>query len=719
MSHKNHYNKCDPVDLEQDALCHLIQMDYEFRSLDGCGNNLKNPEYGKTNKPFLRKVPALYNNNDGCTLNDLNGARPNPRDVSNAIHNQDSPSPNSRCLSNMFWLWGQFLDHTITITHTSNECVNIPVENKEDPLYSEIIFKRSESASEECGPDNPREQVNSLSPFIDASSVYGSDAVRNSYIREYCGGKLKMDCNGLGPLNNGAYENAGKERGPNYVCGDIRANEQLALVSLHTIFVREHNYWACKIEEFCPNMSDEEIYQRAKIMVEAEIQAISYNEFLPLLLEECLPCYKYDCEINPQLTNVFSAAAYRFAHSMVASNLMYDIELRDMYFVSSKLADGCIKVGEVLEQTSCILSEEMDAKMVDDLRNFLFNPPNQGGKDLAALDIQRGRDHGLGLLNDYLKACNLPEVCNFSDITSDKDLICKLKKLYKSVKDIDMWTYGLIRSQETSELLDPLFNAILRDGFIRIRNGDRLWYENRLSKTQTDLVNCTRLSDIIRRNTCCGEIPDNVFLVKPVCYPHWTKPKSKLCESCQPCNKCKPSGYCDTNYTKDNKCALCKCKPCKCILYKCTYCKYNPCKCVDYCKVCCSDPCKCKCVKCKRHVYKCICDLIKPDPCKKCRLYPCRCKPKCKCKPCSCKNIKHDCKKEEMVFKQKCDNSIFFKHSKYYEHVNKTGYKFCNDDDDEDDDHDCDCDCRYQDYYCNDNQTKHYHAYCDPCNRGV
>jgi peroxidase len=642
--------QCVPVDphagtSDREALCHLVTMDYEYRTMDGSDNNKKNEDYGVKEQIYIRKVEPVYNGQDGCSLNDLDGTRPNPRDVSNCLMSQTDPCPNKFCLSNMFWLWGQFIAHSFSLTRQDAEdCENIPVEDESDPLFGEIEFKRtiSDPDKEECGRENPREQINFLTPWIDASNVYGDTEARNDFIREFEGGRLKMDCNGMAPLNNSSQENAGKDRGPNFVFGDIRGNKNLGLASLHTLFVREHNYWAYRICELCPEMEDEEIYQRAKIMVEAELQAVTYNEFLPLLIGECLPSYCYDCELNPQPTNIFSAAAYRL-HSMIPSKIINDIQLRELFFASSKLLDCTTTVGSVLSHHACGIAEELDQKIVDDLRNFLFGPPGMGGMDIAALDIQRGRDHGLGSINDYLECFDMDPITSFADISSSTTIQQKLASLYENPSDIDLWLYFQIRSGEDSDfILEPLARAIVKDGFLNIRNGDRLWYENRLTWQQICLVNDTKLSDIIRRNICECDVQDNVFIVpswKLDDEEPWTKPSkpSNPCDPCQPCHPCPPNP-CHPCF---DPCKLCYSNPCKCkptpidLIYKCSQCKCNPCVCIF------------------------ICDY--------CGCHPCRCRHK-KCEP------------EDLIYKPPCDtNPIFFKHSKFSSGYDSTGcFKFPN-----------------------------------------
>ena len=621
-----HYDKCE---LEKIALKQLVENCYEYRKLDGSGNNRVNTDYGLAEQPFIRKAAADYNDDDACPVNDLGGDRGNPRAISNEVFAQPESIPNSRCISNMFWLWGQFVDHDITLTHTTDEMADIPVPDTDpdDPLKpGPIMFSRSAHVDSD---ENCRNQVNSLTPFLDGSNVYGTTTERNTYMREFCGGRLKVVCGNYPPYNDSTIDNEGGSAGPNFVCGDVRANEHVALACMHTLFVREHNHWACKIAEACPHFCDEEIYQRAKLMVEAEIEAITFNEFLPLLLGCDLPCYSYDCTTNPQLTNEFSAAAYRFGHSMLPSQLTKKHKLRDLFFSSHYLSNGMYDLGNVFTEFACRVAEELDHKVVDDIRNFLFGEPGQGGLDLAALNIQRGRDHGLPKVNDLLTACNMSTISDFTDITSDTDLQAKLANLYDSATDIDLWVFGLIQQRQGKSLVGPLFNALIKDSFMRLRDGDRLWYENRLTECQIQLANCTKLSDIIRRNSDCVEVQDDVFIVekKPCCYKHSSHKTHDYCE----CDKCDhhDEQYDHHSYTHESKC---------CDKYQVHDATYG-----SKCHKCGYFPCKCKYLK---HYEPCEKKCCKPDPCHK----PDPCKKKCE------KKCEKKCKKPKKCHKpKKCD----------------------------------------------------------------
>src|SRR6202011_2516467 len=101
-----------------------------------------------------------------------------------------------------------------------------------------------------------------------------------------------------------------------FLTGDVRGNENVLLVSIETLFVREHNRLADQFAAEHPEWTDEQLYQAARQVVGAEIESITYNEFLPALLGPgALPAYVgYDPSINPGIANEFSTAAFRVGH---------------------------------------------------------------------------------------------------------------------------------------------------------------------------------------------------------------------------------------------------------------------------------------------------------------------------------------------------------------------------------------------------------------------
>ncbi len=90
-------------------------------------------------------------------------------------------------------------------------------------------------------------------------------------------------------------------------------NENAALTAVHTLFAREHNRIVAALPS---SLSEEEKFQIARRIVSAEIQYVTYAEFLPALGITLGPYRGYDATIDPSLGNEFSVVGYR-GHSMV------------------------------------------------------------------------------------------------------------------------------------------------------------------------------------------------------------------------------------------------------------------------------------------------------------------------------------------------------------------------------------------------------------------
>ncbi|MEZ6079368.1 MAG: peroxidase family protein [Pirellulaceae bacterium] len=139
---------------------------------------------------------------------------------------------------------------------------------------------------------------------------------------------------------------------------------------------------------------------------------------------------------------------------------------------------GSDRIDTLLKYEASTQAQEVDLEVVDSLRNALFGPPGSGGLDLAALNIRRGRDHGLSDYNTTRQAYGLRAVNSFAEITSDVDLQDKLEPLYGDVNNIDLWVGLLAEDHVRGSSVGELTQTIIVDQFGRLRVGDRFWYEN-------------------------------------------------------------------------------------------------------------------------------------------------------------------------------------------------------------------------------------------------
>jgi hypothetical protein len=499
----------------------------EARRIDGTDNNQDNPDYGSALIQLERLVDADYA--DGISA--LAGsARPNPRTVSNIVAAQQSLIENELGASDFLWQWGQFVDHDIDLTDGVDppEPTNITVPAGDEFFSpgSEIPFNRS-IYDPTSGVDTPRQQLNEITAWIDASNVYGSSDERASALRTLDGtGKLRTSDGDYLPYNFDGYANAGGDDPSLYLAGDPRANEQIGLTVMHTLFVREHNRIATNLARSQPNWSGERIYEKARQLVGAQMQAITYNEFLPALLgtNALAPYNGYQPQRNPNIVTEFSSAAYRFGHSALSPQLLRldaqgnesaygHLPLRNAFFAPYRMTSED-SMDSLLRGLASQLCQKIDPYVIDDVRNFLFGDPLAGGFDLVTLNIQRGRDHGLPSYNDTRRQLGLSAAGDFSDITQNEDLQQRLAAAYATVEDIDLWVGGLAEDNEPRAHVGELFFRIIKDQFEALRDGDRFWYELTLNARERERIESTRLSDIIKRNTGVGEeLQTDVFHV--------------------------------------------------------------------------------------------------------------------------------------------------------------------------------------------------------------
>jgi hypothetical protein len=488
----------------------------ELRTIDGSGNNLADPGLNAAGETFTRIAPARYA--DGVSA--LVGG-PNPRTVSNIVVGEgEAAGPNAQGLSGMMYAWGQFIDHDLTRA-PSDRITDISVvvpDGDPDFLNGTTILVTRAVKDPASGTDsaNPAAAVNAVTGWLDGSMVYGSDAPTAASLRGDGGRMLTSAGNNL-PIVDSATT------GPQFAAGDIRAAENPALTALQVLFVREHNWQVDRLAAKDPTLSADQLYGMARAIVTAEIVRITYDEFLPALLGEgAIADYAgYDPTVDPRATHEFAGAAYRWGHSTVspesvrrdeAGEATSEIALRDAFFLppSEFAVDG--GADGLLRHLGTDRAQAMDARIVNELRSFLID--FDVGSDLAALNIQRGRDFGLQTLNGTREALGLPRYADFDEITDDAATVAALRAAYNGRVDaIELWTGGLSEQLVDGAFLGETFHAIIARQFTALRDGDRLWYQNQGFDAETLAgIERTTLSDIVLRNTETRFMQDNMFL---------------------------------------------------------------------------------------------------------------------------------------------------------------------------------------------------------------
>ena len=519
----------------------------EIRSYDGSNNNLSNPEWGKAGQQLKRVTSVAYSDFIGAPGGKT---RMNPRAISNAMFSQDESIADALSLSDFTWVFGQFIDHDISFTQSDARepaIITVPDGDKHFTPGAPIFMSRSEVMhGTGTSMQNPRQHPNRVSSYIDGSGIYGSSKERADFLRSFEGGKLRVSRGNMPPWNTTTGEFNDPElsdtRGSDaygmdddtdsgsklFVAGDRRANENPLLTSFHTIFLREHNRICDNLKVEDPSLNDEQLYQKARKLVGGILQNIVYKEWLPAQ-GVTLPEYSgYNPGMEPNIFNVFSAAAFRLGHTLINSNILrMDNEGNEIPRGHTNLSESFFKPTELrltggidpyLIGMATQIEQEFDCKMIDDVRNFLFGAPGQGGLDLAAININRGRERGLPDYNTVREDFGLPRVNTFMDITNSPDEARVLEQVYGGdIDNIDPWVGMLAEYHMPNALFGELIMTILERQFQLLRDGDRFYFENDpdLSHDEKELIRSTTFRDVIMKNTDIKLMQQNVFVAMP------------------------------------------------------------------------------------------------------------------------------------------------------------------------------------------------------------
>ncbi|XP_078397408.1 thyroid peroxidase [Cetorhinus maximus] len=572
----------------QPLTCSSSCLAQKYRLINGTCNNRNNPRWGTSNTALARWLPPDYE--DGFSQpKGWNPGRlyrgfklPLVRDITNKILRTSNKTnmTEDHLYSHILVEWGQYIDHDFAFTpqstsqvtfmggvdcrnicHNLNPCFPIKV-LQSDPrskINECITFYRS---SPTCGtgdqgtafetPSNlySRQQINAVTSFIDASTVYGSTPIHEKKLRDHSSKegllltnpKYKDGSHELLPFVDQAPSPCFQE--PNvtqneriecFLAGESRANEVLTLASMHTLWMREHNRLAKALHRINPHWTSETIYQEARKIIGALHQILTMRDYIPKILgsqvsDQFLGKYDgYDETLNPTLSNVFATAAFRFGHATISPKIQrFDenykehpkyrsINLQNTFFSPWRI----IKEGGLNPLFRGLLAkpaklQTSDQMMIEELTEKLFTLTSAVALDLASLNLQRGRDHGLPGYNDWREFCELERLetkANLRKAISDLDLVEKIMDLYGHPNNIDIWLGGLAEDFLPGARIGPLFACLIGKQMKALREGDRFWWENPgvFTSAQRHELSQHSLSRVICDNTAITEVPLDAF----------------------------------------------------------------------------------------------------------------------------------------------------------------------------------------------------------------
>ncbi|XP_059350851.1 chorion peroxidase-like [Daphnia carinata] len=571
-----------------DAVCNQTTIDSRYRTLDGSCNNVQHSSWGKSLTPFQRVIPSAYADGVRVPRRAKSGRElPSARLISTTVtRDVDAPSE-----TDTTWVmqYGQFLDHDFTRTpefrmaNSSTipccmpnggfidknlvhpECFPIEIP-RNDAFFSRFgqrcmpLVRSAPGRRPDCSLGCV-EQMNQFTHYLDQSNVYGSDDKLASELRTFQEGKLKATHRSdldLLPADEASKVSCALSKRVSgidppaevkcFKAGDTpRVNEHPNLAVTHIVFLREHNRLAEELARLNSHWDDERLYQEARRILTAQMQHITYNEWLPIIIGRekmqqlgLLPLQRgfsqdYDSNLNPTIFNEFAGAAFRFGHTLIQGRHHLtnargtkerDILLRQHFFKTQEIYTPG-NLDKFLIGLATQPGQKPENYFSQELTNHLFEEEGKGfGLDLVSLNIQRGRDHGLPGYNAYRSICGLSTANDFNDLRDliPSPIVDRFESLYESMDDIDLFIGSISERLANGAVVGPTFQCLIAEQFLRLKRGDRYFYDlsgqsGSFTEEQLNEIRRTSFARLVCDNSNVRSIQPLIFKSKAVVNP--------------------------------------------------------------------------------------------------------------------------------------------------------------------------------------------------------
>ncbi|XP_057577987.1 dual oxidase 1 isoform X2 [Hippopotamus amphibius kiboko] len=506
--------------------------------------------WGSKGSRLQRLVPASYADGVYQPLGEPH--LPNPRVLSNTAMRGTAGQASLRNRT----VLGVFFGYHVLSDLVSVENPGCPAEFLNihippgDPVFDRdrsgdvvLPFQRSRWDPETGqSPSNPRDPTNEATGWLDGSAIYGSSHSWSDELRSFSGGQLASGPDPFFPrdaqeplLMWTAPDPATGRRGPRglYAFGAERGNREPFVQALGLLWFRYHNLWAQRLARQHPLWADEQLFQHARKRVIATYQNIAMYEWLPSFLRKMPPDYAgYRPFLDPSISPEFLAASEQYFSTMVPpgvymrnaschfqgiinrnSSVSRALRLCNSYWSREHPnLQRAEDVDTLLLGMASQIAEREDHVVVEDVRDFWPGPLKFSRTDHLASCLQRGRDLGLPSYTKARATLGLPPVTRWQDINpalswSDGTVLEATAALYnQDLSRLELLPGGLLESHGDP---GPLFSTIVLDQFVRLRDGDRYWFEN----SRNGLFSEKEIAEI--RNTSLRDVLVAVTNVNP------------------------------------------------------------------------------------------------------------------------------------------------------------------------------------------------------------
>ncbi len=525
-----------------------------FRTVDGSWNNLKYPEMGKAGSPLGRYVPA-----SAAIPQDVY-REPSVLRISDRLLKQKQFIPaatSNGTINTLAFAWVNFFVHDFYSRGT--EFSRTAAEQYKLPVGDGTFVYMSKLPIDPGGPEGSHRSW--VTHWFDGSQVYGSDEawakqLRTTTTTGALGAKLRVCEDGLLPKYRLEKRSAPPlelfcrtpgvpEDGAVFLTGDSpRSSLHIGLLMFHHLWVHEHNYIVDQLAERYPEMTDDELYGTARLIVAAEIAKVHTVEWTAEMTADPVSAEFvrriWETEVgnpNAYRPDRYYAVSEEFVSSYVLHELVpprFSIvdasgrEIEQLAYVNDLFGLGGQQKLRQYGPAQLFQSFGRNPmgliypfNVSDQFRRFrgfeslvAAHPSDDAGYlDLAAIPVARDRDGRIPKYNDMREALNERRLTRIEDISSDLEVVAALKELYASVDDIEyivgfkaesrLSTWGLTYTQ-VNAFLPVVVYRLLADRFYTKDYRPEIYTKYGIERLRT-----VKLYDIIKHHFPSAALPQD------------------------------------------------------------------------------------------------------------------------------------------------------------------------------------------------------------------